>query len=89
MCLSLLWGSLCPHEHKDFCEPSEYLLAGMCSVSKCDFAPPTISLASLWPFDVGYRFLVGPNILLSIVVQQQAAVLGVLTGDMSARPSTP
>ena len=43
---------------------------------------------SLLPLDVGYLFLVGSNILLLMVVQQQVAVLE-FSEKMSARPSTP
>ena len=44
--------------------------------SKCDFTPPTILLgASPLPLDVGYLFLVGSNILLSMAVQQQITIL--------------
>ena len=41
------------------------------------------------PLDVGYLFLVGFNILLSMVVQQQAAILEISQEKMSAHPSTP
>ena len=37
---------------------------------KHDFAPHTILLGSSLPLDMGYPFLVGPNILLLMVVQQ-------------------
>ena len=40
------------------------------------------------PLDVGYHFLVGPNILLSMVVQQWVWILEFLLEKMSAHPST-
>ena len=45
--------------------------------------------ASPLPLDVGYLFLVGPNILLSMVVQQQFVILEFSQEKMSACPSTP
>ena len=57
--------------------------------SKCDSTPPTILLGLLLcPLDVGYLFLVGPNILLSMVVQQRVVILEFLQKMMSACPST-
>lgn len=46
--------------------------------------PPTISASSVF-LDVGYLFLVGFSILLSMVVQQLVAIL-VLTGGDEPRP---
>ena len=43
--------------------------------------------ASPLPLDVGYIFLVGSNILLSMVVQQLVAILEFSQGKVSARPS--
>ena len=45
--------------------------------------------ASPLPLDMGYLILVGSNILLSMVVQQQAVILEFLQGKMSTCPSTP
>ena len=45
--------------------------------------------ASPLPLDVGYLFLVGFNILLSMVVQRLVAILEFLQEEMSAHPSTP
>ena len=45
--------------------------------------------ASPLPLDTGYLFLVGSNILLSIVVQQRVVLLEFSQEKMSARPSTP
>ena len=41
------------------------------------------------PLDVGYLFLVGSNILLSMVVKQQVVILEFSQEKMSASPSTP
>ena len=51
---------------------------------------PTYHLAGAasLPVDVGYLFLVGSNVLLLMVVQQQVAVLEFLQEKMSTRPST-
>ena len=45
--------------------------------------------ASPLPLDVGYLFLVGSNILLSMVVQQLVAILEFLQEKRSARPTPP
>ena len=51
-------------------------LAGMGFDSKCDFAPSTIFLGLLLcPWTWGIIFLVGSNILLSMVVQQRIVIL--------------
>ena len=42
-----------------------------------------------FPLDVGYIFLVGPNILLLRIVQQRVVILEFSQGKMRARPSTP
>ena len=44
--------------------------------------------ASPLPLDMAYLFMVGSNILLSKVVQQQAVILEFLQEKMSTRPST-
>ena len=51
---------------------------------------PSYHLAGSSPLslDVGYLFLVGSNILLLKVVQQQVLILELLQEKMSARPST-
>ena len=41
------------------------------------------------PLDVGYLFLVGSNILLSMVFQQQVVILELLQEKKSTHPSTP
>ena len=41
------------------------------------------------PLDVGYLFLVGFNILLSMVVQQLVAILEFSREEMSTRPTPP
>ena len=64
-------------------------LAGMGFDSKCDFTPPTILLGLLpcpWVWGI---FLVGSNILLLTVVQQQFAILEFSQEKMSTYPSTP
>ena len=45
-------------------------------------------VASSLSFDVGYLFLVGSNVLLSMVVQQLVVILVFLQMEMSAHPST-
>ena len=63
---------------------------GMGFDPKCDFAPPTILLgASPLPLDMGCLFLVGSNILLLMVVQQQVLILEFSQKKMSTCPSTP
>ena len=64
-------------------------LAGMVFYSKYDSAPPIVFLGHLpcpWTWDI--YFLVGSNILLSMVLQQQIATLEFLQEKMRARPST-
>ena len=64
-------------------------LAGMVFYSKYDSAPPIVFLGHLpcpWTWDI--FFLVGSNILLSMVLQQQNATLEFLQEKMRARPST-
>ena len=52
----------------------------------CDSAPPAILLQRLpLPLDVGYLFLVGSSILLSMAVQQLVAILVFLQEKRSAR----
>ena len=58
--------------------------------SKCNFSPPIILLGIFpLPLDMGYLFLVGSNILLSMVVQQIVSVLEFSQEKMRAHPSTP
>ena len=47
-----------------------------------------LAAASSLSLDVGYLFLVGSNILLSIVVQQVIAILVLLPEEISTHPST-
>ena len=47
-----------------------------------------VTTASYLSLDVGYLFLVGSSILLSMVVQQLVAIL-VLSQEMSTCPSIP
>ena len=64
-------------------------LVGMGLNSKLDFAPPTVLLGLLlcsWACSV---FLVGSNILLWTVVQQQVVILDFSHEKMSTYPSTP
>ena len=51
--------------------------------SKRDLAPPTILLGLLLSLGHGYFSLVGSNILLSMVVQQQVVILEFLQEKMS------
>ena len=55
--------------------------------SKRDLAPPTILLGLLLSLGHGYFSLVGSNILLSMVVQQQVVILEFLQEKMSPHPS--
>ena len=68
---------------------SENITAGWLSVILHEILP---LLASYWafpsPLDMGYRFLLWPNILLSMVVQQWVAILVFSQEKMSAHPST-
>ena len=48
-----------------------------------------LSGASPLPLDVGHLFLVGSNILLSMVVQQRVVILEFSQEKMTARPPTP
>ena len=50
---------------------------------------PSYHLVGVSPFllDVGYLFLVGSNIFLLMVVQQQVAILEIAEEKMSAQPS--
>ena len=52
---------------------------------------PSYHLAGAFPLplDMGYIFLVGSNILLSMVVQQQVVTLEFSQEKMSEQPSTP
>ena len=63
-------------------------LVGMGFDSKCDFCPSyCLAGASPLPLDMGYLFLVGSNILLSMVVQQRVVILEFSQEKMSACPS--
>ena len=58
--------------------------------SKRYFTPPTVLPgASPLPWMVGYLFLVGSNILLLMVIQQQVVILEFSQEKMSACPSMP
>ena len=83
------WGSLLlslgPGVHMVLFVPSKPLVA-----VRFDFKPPSYHLAAASLLLVmGYLFLVGFNILLSIVIQQLIAVLESLQGKMRVHPSTP
>ena len=56
--------------------------------SKCDFAPPTILLGLFFALGLWCLFLVGSNILLLMVVQQQVVILEFSQEKMSTHPST-
>ena len=63
---------------------------GMGFDSKCDFCSSyCLAGASPLPLDVGYLFLVGSNILLSMVVQQCVVILEFLQETMRAGRSAP
>ena len=82
-------GSQGPGVHKVLFEPSE------CLWQVWGLILNTVSplLPSCWGFSFalrrGYLYLVGSNILLLMVVQQQVAILEFSQEKMSARPSTP
>ena len=63
-------GSLGPGAHKVSLSPLRVSDLGF--NSKCDFVPSTVFLVLLFslPLDMGFLFLVGSNILLSMAVQQ-------------------
>ena len=72
---SLSWGSLGPGAHKDFFEPCKSLRQA-CGLILNTICPSYCLLgASPLPLDMGYLFLVGSNILLSMAVQQVVAIL--------------
>ena len=63
---------------------------GMGFDSKHDFAPPTVLLGLLlcpWTWGI-FVVVVGSNIILSMVAQQQVVILEFLQEKMRARPST-
>ena len=69
--------------------PGAYLV-GMRFDFKYDYTSPIVILwLLLCPWTQGYLFLVGSNILLSMVVQQLVAILVFLQETMSTHPSTP
>ena len=67
----------------------ENITAGWLSAILCEISPLLSSWAFLSPLDVRYHFLLWPNILLSMVVQQWVAVLEFSQEKMSAHPCTP
>ena len=69
------------------CAPQSSLV-GMRFDFKCDCSLLPFVVASPLPLDAGYLFLVGSNILLSMVVQQLFVIL-VFSQEMSAWSSTP
>ena len=73
-----LWG-LWVLVHTGFVWAFQESLAGLGFDSKHDFTPPIL--------DAGYLLLVGSNILLSMVVQQQVVILEFSQKKMSSRPS--
>ena len=80
-----LWGpgSCCS---QGFVEPSKHLwqVWGLILITILPLLPSCCPL----PLDVGFHFLVGSNILLSMVVQQRVVILEFSFGKMSAHPST-
>ena len=83
-------GSLGPGAHKVLFEPSEHLW----QVWGVIVNTISVLLTSCWGFsclDIGYFFfffLVGSNIVLSMVVQKQVVILQFLWKRMSTCPST-
>ena len=73
--------------HKVLFEPSRLLWWVRGSDFQCNFISPMVSGASPLFFDIGYLLSMGSNILLSMVVQQQVAILEFLQEKMSARSS--
>ena len=86
---SVSMGSLGPNVQKILFEPSKSLwrVWGLILNAISPLLP--LCWASPLPLDVEYLFLVRSNILLSMVVQQQVAMLEFLQEEMSSRPSTP
>ena len=83
-----LWGTSGSWCTRGFVWAVQASLASVGSDSKCDFTPPTILLGLLlsdWMW--GIFFLVGSNILLSLIVQHWIAILE-LQKKMSTYPST-
>ena len=86
-----LWG-LCVLCIQGFVWALPASLAVMGFHSKCDFAPSTILLGAsicpwMWVSVLMYLFLVGSNILLSMVIQQQVVICW--TSKMNTCPSIP
>ena len=79
--------SLGPGAHKVLFEPSECLRRVWGLILNV-ISPYCLVGASPFPLDMGYLFLVGSNILLSMVVQQHVAFLE-FSQKMSTDPSTP
>ena len=74
--------------HKVLFEPSEHLWQ-VWGLILTQFHPSYhLAGASTLPLDVQYLLLVGSNILLSMIVQQQVVILEFLQ-KMSTPPSTP
>ena len=82
-------GSLGPGAHKILFEPSECLWQVWGLILKAILPLYHLVQASSLPLDVGYLFLVGFNIFLLMVVQQQVAILELSQEKMSIHPSTP
>ena len=57
--------------------------------SKQDFGPPTVLLGFSFALGQKVSFLVGPNILLSMIVQQSIVILEFSQEKMSTPPPTP
>ena len=88
-----LWLSLCG-VYGSWClqglfEPSKHLWQVRVLILNAIFPSYCLAGASPLPLDMGYLFLVGSNILLLTVVQQQVVILEFSQEKMSARPSAP
>ena len=83
-----LVGFLGPGVHKVLFHPSE-LFCWVWVYSKCNFPLLPFCWGFFFVLGHGISFLVGSNILLSMNVRQQAAILEFLQEKMSSHPSTP
>ena len=78
-----------PGAHKVLFEPSKHLwwVRGLILTAILPLLPSCLGFSLA--LDMGYLFLVGSNILLSMVVQQCVVILEFLQEKMRAGPSTP
>ena len=82
----VIWGSLNPTAHKVLFEASEHLWQVWGLI--LNEIEPLLPFLEASPLPLDMVCFVGSNILLSIVVQQQVAVLEFSQEKMSAHPTT-